>query len=990
MVSPRRFNSLFLFLLFVILYSSFAFSQIPEFSSHSNKFIRSWLLCGPFPNELADGGVYEKFDNKMLGYYKDFLKPIGGENNINPSEGLEFTSDTGEKYAWQLYDSPDDYINFTSVYDDNQAKVCYAACILTSDSDREALMGLGSNDGVKAWLNGELVWGHHCGRGAEIDQDWVRLSLKKGQNRLLLKIVQGLGSWGLYARFIDLKQKQAELITESRPVIEAEFESIDNTFKINMGRTSNYLILDKLPDYKASLVNSAGKVIFQEKSTLGKAVSFPITAQMESGPYWIKCETTLPDGQPFAANDIFYFHGNSPFKIKVYDRSGNLVTLPVQMLDSNYNMLEEAIREDSPGTLSILRPDVSHFYLQVLLDAPFLGRRLYIADNAGKGYTLPKDGKIEINLPLEAARSLRSRVEENLPQTPQWLKQNVTQRLQKASLNGQNQSAQKVYDILDILSTTKSTISNSGDIAVWYAPGIEKVARDESVPEFNLKTARVSLARNEYEPLQIVLNPKKELTNLTIDFTPLKSQDGTVLPKSEISINLVDYIEIKTTTDQFGSLSYWPDALPEITGPFTAKARENTPVWITVHAPKDQQAGLYSGKMLIKSGNKLVTQIPFEIAINNFTLPDETCTEMAYGSGIHKKYHGNLTESQYQQVHDMYMKMFASHRISPYHPYAGSNIDISYTGDPLHPVIDYTKFDKAMTRYMDEFHFNSFRLSGFPGKIQEFERFSEEYNRLFTETYRDIQEHLRQKGWLDNAYWYWVDEPPIVKYPEVARGMELLKTACPDIHRLLTCNNESAPIPYFYDKVNLWVPIMQHYDMDKSHARQKTGEKIWWYVCTSPNDPYPNNFIDHPAINHRIRFWMIDRFDMDGSLYWSTTAWYHNPWEQAMSINPASGQLWGNGDGILLYPPLKKESEKPVIAPPVTTIRFELLRDGVEDREYLMLYKNTVTNNKNKQNIIDKTRNLLVKTKTSYEQNPILFISSRDYISAAIEEASKQ
>ena len=80
-----------------------------------------------------------------------------------------------------------------------------------------------------------------------------------------------------------------------------------------------------------------------------------------------------------------------------------------------------------------------------------------------------------------------------------------------------------------------------------------------------------------------------------------------------------------------------------------------------------------------------------------------------------------------------------------------------------------------------------------------------------------------------------------------------------------------------------------------------------WYVCTGPKAPYPNNFITHPAINPRIRFWMLDAKKLDGSLYWSITAWYQNPWEQAMSLDE-KGWLWGNGDGRLIYPPRRGQA----------------------------------------------------------------------------------
>lgn len=214
--------------------------------------------------------------------------------------------------------------------------------------------------------------------------------------------------------------------------------------------------------------------------------------------------------------------------------------------------------------------------------------------------------------------------------------------------------------------------------------------------------------------------------------------------------------------------------------------------------------------------------------------------------------------------------------------------------------------------------------------------------------------------------------------------MALLKAACPDMRRLLTCNNEDAPIAYFYDYVNLWVPIMDRYNYEKARPRQELGEDVWWYVCTGPKGPYPNNFTDHPAMNHRVRFWMIDKYGLDGSLYWSVTYWKQNPWELAMSYNPGGG-MWGNGDGRLLYPPRKSEPDVPVIEGPVTSIRFENLRDGLEDIEYLQLLRKSGSAGKQ---LLSKAHNDLVQTMTVFEQNPIILMTMRHRIAKVIETVS--
>lgn len=59
-------------------------------------------------------------------------------------------------------------------------------------------LSLGSDDGIRVWINGAEVLSKKIGRGAAPDQEKVELPLKKGRNALLMKIVNGGGASGFY------------------------------------------------------------------------------------------------------------------------------------------------------------------------------------------------------------------------------------------------------------------------------------------------------------------------------------------------------------------------------------------------------------------------------------------------------------------------------------------------------------------------------------------------------------------------------------------------------------------------------------------------------------------------------------------------------------------------------------------------------------------------------------------------------------------------
>jgi Protein of unknown function (DUF1553)/Protein of unknown function (DUF1549)/Planctomycete cytochrome C len=73
----------------------------------------------------------------------------------------------------------------------------YAKTTIAASQANEAILRLGSDDGVKVWLNGKLVHSNKALRGAEQETDEVKLSLVAGTNDLLIKIANNGGGDGL-------------------------------------------------------------------------------------------------------------------------------------------------------------------------------------------------------------------------------------------------------------------------------------------------------------------------------------------------------------------------------------------------------------------------------------------------------------------------------------------------------------------------------------------------------------------------------------------------------------------------------------------------------------------------------------------------------------------------------------------------------------------------------------------------------------------------
>lgn len=109
---------------------------------------------------------------------------------------------------------------------------------------------------------------------------------------------------------------------------------------------------------------------------------------------------------------------------------------------------------------------------------------------------------------------------------------------------------------------------------------------------------------------------------------------------------------------------------------------------------------------------------------------------------------------------------------------------------------------------------------------------------------------------------------------------------------------------------------------------QARGEKLFWYVAAGPMLPCPNVQMEEPLIACRVLFWMTWKFGVTGFEYYCYNIWDHNlakdgkRWPDV----PFYPRGWGetNGDGMLFYPGPEG---------PFSSVRFENIRDGIEDWE---------------------------------------------------------
>jgi hypothetical protein len=116
---------------------------------------------------------------------------------------------------WVSLGGPKGMINLIEAIGNAQNAVAYLRATIGSLEEQKAILQLGSDDGVKVWLNGKLIHAKNVARGVSPDEDKIPVALRHGGNELLLKVTNGAGDWGAIARFMREDGKPLDNIFES-------------------------------------------------------------------------------------------------------------------------------------------------------------------------------------------------------------------------------------------------------------------------------------------------------------------------------------------------------------------------------------------------------------------------------------------------------------------------------------------------------------------------------------------------------------------------------------------------------------------------------------------------------------------------------------------------------------------------------------------------------------------------------------------------------
>ncbi len=546
--------------------------------------------------------------------------------------------------------------------------------------------------------------------------------------------------------------------------------------------------------------------------------------------------------------------------------------------------------------------------------------------------------------------------------------------------------------ILSLGLTRNYAMPDETVITTWVADPLVKVLLDTPPPVHATGIVHINAVRNEYESAQIVVTANRDVEKLAVDVGKVYGADGS---KPRVEAHFVGYVPVeKGTPEPPGKVvAKAPVELPDpllSAAAVNVQTGKNQPVWLTVYVPPDCRPGVYKSQVNI-CADGFTSTVPLEINVRPVTLPESRTLKVTNWFNPNK-FCRSATLGSWNDTHwkivEAWARMMAEHR---------QNVVIT----PIMELItgqedaagniewDFSKFDRWV---------ELFKKAGVIGYIEgghlggrsdweqpDFDAYlpdiyasdgnlkpkphikvsSEEEKEFLSRFLPALQKHLEEKGWIDIYFQHLCDEPIPINAESYKKLASYLRQYAPKLKLI-----DASLCTEIAGSIDVWVPLTDLFEREQQffRDRQRSGEEVWFYTCLAPRGKYMNRFIDYPLLDVRLIHWMNFRYGVSGYLHWGLNYWQGDPFKD-LEPELGVGNYLPPGDTHIVYPGPRG---------PLSSIRFEAMRDGIEDYELLKLLE---TRNPN---LAHEIATSVVRTATDYTLDPDEFRSIREKMISAL------
>ena len=470
-------------------------------------------------------------------------------------------------------------------------------------------------------------------------------------------------------------------------------------------------------------------------------------------------------------------------------------------------------------------------------------------------------------------------------------------------------------------------------------------------------TAR--MAKNETEDVELIVTSDADRADMSFEYSPLMNENGATLDYEFLYGYYYDFAILNSYYGgDFNDLDEGRHVEPivplEEGEKFSLEADTSKLFVMRASTTAESEAGLYKATVTLRDADgKAVKVIEFRYFVWDFTLDEKPACTTAFGLATQYYFITKAFAESRGGYEGITGEMLSELRCEWY-DYLLENHVSAYD-------LPFDVLDSEADRYMSDPRVTSFCVDG-GGSFQG-------VNQVEPDRLRAIRDKMyTNPDWYEKAYIYTVDEPwgedgmATIKnqydWTNEILGEDRLQIciALADDELFRELDADSAEYMAIHSDILCPQSLfftqyvsMQEYKLDKSlkpwgykcpttpsifekfgvfedrMARWKEeGKKAWWYVCCSPQYPYANiAFKSYKGVCARVLFWQQYMYDVDGFLYFETCDWG--------DANVTKTSMGSSGDGLLLF----DGSLFGLGVTPVSSVRLEYTRDGIEDFQYL-------------------------------------------------------
>ncbi len=489
----------------------------------------------------------------------------------------------------------------------------------------------------------------------------------------------------------------------------------------------------------------------------------------------------------------------------------------------------------------------------------------------------------------------------------------------------------------------------------WFAATDERYAQDQLPQTAGLSSWSQTAWKGERLNAQIALWSEIGANNVTVSVSDLTDGGAGVISASNIKPQFVGYVLADDggngcSSNMSRPVSLVPDVLD--IAPQVNIAPQNTqPIWITLDVPTQTPAGNYSGTVTVTDG---ATALNFTLNVEVLSRTLPAPANWAFHLDLWQnpwsvaRYHNvTLWSQQHLDLLEPLMTMLGNAGQKCITTTLVNRAWGGQTYDPYGTMVEWTKHTGGTWSYdfsiFDQYvqlcdsigiteQINCYSMVPWGNNFEYYDEASSSYRTLSaapgSTAYNDhwapflqaFRTHLIAQGWLNRTA-IAMDERDLASMLAV---IALRDANAPEL-KIAMAGHYNASIDADIDDFCYWIGDVNSGTPAIARTRTGRGQFTTFYTMCGHHTNGPNNFTYSPPAEQAWLGWYAAKMDMSGFLRWAYNSWVVDP------LVDSRHTAFQAGDTFQVYPGAR------------SSIRFEQLRDGIEDYEKIRILKQTLT-----------------------------------------------